>query len=195
MNDVAKTNIQNKLLSALEKENLSNVEAGRILGVMPNYISMIKNSNTWDKASVAAWEAVQKWVNSGQRLAEYGERHGKCLPDKMKVDVNDDLAGMRKSANKDNERFFQPGQTQTWTAPVIDVYDAEKNEKYPDITKNPIKELKEMIAKLEAENTRLAELNNSMVPAELQKHPTQVQKIVVDFELNLTVNGKKICLA
>ena len=80
MNEIAKTQTQTKLVKAMEHEGLRPSEAAAIIGIMPNYISMIKNPNQWDKCPSKAWDAVLLWVNSGQSLKEYSEKHGKVLP-------------------------------------------------------------------------------------------------------------------
>lgn len=80
MNDITQTNIKSKLDKALDTEKLKVSEAARIIGIMDQYLSMIRNEKTWHKVSKAAWESCLTWINSGQSLKEYGEKHGKCLP-------------------------------------------------------------------------------------------------------------------
>jgi len=82
MNEVVKTNIKTRLECAMEKEGLKPTETARIFGIHPNYVSMIKNPNTWVKCPQSAWESVLTWVNSGQGLLEWSEKHGKVLPEK-----------------------------------------------------------------------------------------------------------------
>lgn len=82
MNDIAKTNIKTKLEKALETEAVGASAAGRILNINPSYVSMIKNPATWPKCPNSAWESVLLWVNSGQSLMEYSEKHGRVCPEK-----------------------------------------------------------------------------------------------------------------
>ena len=82
MNDIAKAQTQIRLVKAMEHESLKVVEAAQKLGILSNYISMIKNEKTWDQCPLKAWEAVLTWINSGQSLKEYGDKHGKILPEK-----------------------------------------------------------------------------------------------------------------
>ena len=72
MNEIAKKCIQTKLIVAIEKEGLKTSEAAKILDISPTYVSLIKNSDHWHKCTKAAWEAVQKWTNSGLSLKMYG---------------------------------------------------------------------------------------------------------------------------
>lgn len=80
INDVVKTNIKTRLEKALESEDVKIGDAARILGVLAQYLSMIKNTASWEKVSKGAWDSVLTWINSGQTLKEYSERHGKVLP-------------------------------------------------------------------------------------------------------------------
>jgi hypothetical protein len=82
MNDISKTNIKTKLEKAMEAEGLKPSETARIFGIHPNYISMIRNPDTWTKCPASAWETVLIWVNSGQGLNEWSEKHGKFSPNK-----------------------------------------------------------------------------------------------------------------
>jgi len=131
MNDISKTNIKTKLEKAMESEDIRSSEAARIFGINPSYISMIKNPDTWVKCPISGWEEVLKWVNSGQGLKEYSEKHGKILP-----------------------------------------YKAEE-----------IK-LKEKLQKLPQEQDKKV----------LFKESNNNQKITIDIEINLIINGKKITL-
>ena len=72
MNEIAKKCIQTKLIVAIDKEGLKTSEAAKILDISPTYVSLIKNSDHWHKCTKAAWEAVQKWTNSGLSLKMYG---------------------------------------------------------------------------------------------------------------------------
>jgi len=81
MNDIAKTSIKDRLISALSKENLSKTKAGELLGVKPQYLSMVLSPSQWNKFPEATWDILQKWVNSGQGLQEYSEKHGRVLPE------------------------------------------------------------------------------------------------------------------
>jgi predicted transcriptional regulator len=82
MNDIAKTSIKDKLVTALNNESLSKTKAGELLGVKPQYLSMVLSPSQWNKFPELTWELLQKWVNSGQGLIEYSEKHGKVLPEK-----------------------------------------------------------------------------------------------------------------
>jgi hypothetical protein len=139
MNDLTKTNIQTKLNKAVESEGLSLTEAGRCIGIMPNYLSMIRNEGQWEKCGVTAWDTVLKWVNSGQSLREYSEKHGKVLPE-----------------NKEQKQG-------TIISRIIETKPIEKNE-----------------------------IRNKSIIKELVTTQNQRQKVIIDIEINLIINGEKI---
>jgi hypothetical protein len=82
MNDVVKENISVRLKAALVKEELTCVSAGHKLGIKDNYITMAKNPSSWRGCPVYAWEILLKWVNSGQGIVEYSQKHGLVVPAK-----------------------------------------------------------------------------------------------------------------
>lgn len=81
MNEIAKENIKTKLETAIKVENLLNQDVAAIFGIHHCYMSWFKNPKYWDKISDTVWERVCAWVNSGQSLKEYSEKHGKVLPE------------------------------------------------------------------------------------------------------------------
>ena len=81
MNDIAKTQTLQRLNKAIVTENLQINEVAACLGIQATYVSMMRNVKHWPKCSVASWEAILKWVNSGQSLKEYSEKHGKAIPE------------------------------------------------------------------------------------------------------------------
>jgi len=97
MNDIAKSQTQNKLNKAIETEGLKINEVAECLGIKATYISMIRNEKHWPNCSIAAWDSVLKWVNSGQSLKEYSEKHGKVLPTKHSEVAKDEIEALRKN--------------------------------------------------------------------------------------------------
>jgi len=79
MNEIVKENIQRKLIEAMDKESLKPGQAAKFLNIIPSYISMIKNKGQWDKCPKAAWETVLLWVNTGESMKEYAEKHTEFL--------------------------------------------------------------------------------------------------------------------
>lgn len=71
ISDLTKQLVAARLKEALEKESLSNKEAGEILGVMPQYLSMMKNPNFWKNVSKRNWKILNDWRSSGVPLRCY----------------------------------------------------------------------------------------------------------------------------
>ena len=88
MNDIAKQSASDKLQSAIAKEEVTTNEAGDLIGIKPNYISMFKNPKLWKNVGNPQWEKLLQWVNSGYSLKEY--------PKHRKVDPPDDMVKMNK---------------------------------------------------------------------------------------------------
>jgi len=152
MNDIAKTQTQTRLVKAMEHEGLRPSEAAEKLGIMANYISMIKNEKMWDKCPAKAWDAVLLWANSGQTIKEFGEKHGKVLSPEKHIELPPKVIAIKK----------------------------------PD---NDFKSIK-----VTPENKDKVELD-----ARLSNHPffsgkPDNQKISIDIEINLIINGKRIVL-
>ncbi|HLD89427.1 MAG TPA: hypothetical protein VI911_00145 [Patescibacteria group bacterium] len=80
MNDIAKQATVDKFLSAIKKEKLFKLEAGAIVGLVPAQVSYLFNKRYWIRLKESNWDSVLKWINSGQSLKEYSEKHGKVLP-------------------------------------------------------------------------------------------------------------------
>ena len=71
MNDIAKQNINARLVKALRDENLTQLQAANYCGIRHEYISSACNPKTWFKCSNPGWEVLQKWANSGEKIKDY----------------------------------------------------------------------------------------------------------------------------
>jgi len=104
MNDIAKQATADKFLQALKKEHLSKKDAGECIGLTPAQVSYLFNKHFWSRLGNVGWDKVLKWVNSGQGLQEYGEKHGKVLFEKsgyIKPKTEDDVIdNLAKSAER-----------------------------------------------------------------------------------------------
>ena len=154
MNDIYKTNIKTKLDNAMEKEGLRPSEVAHIFGFHANYISMIRNPETWVKCPKSAFEAVSAWINTGQGLKEYSEKHGRVYPEKHEP---------------------KPG---TVISRVIET---------KPINSEPL--VKAKPEALERRRTEIESCNGLLVEEPMNK------KIIIDIEINLIINGRKIQIA
>ena len=176
MNDIAKNSTKERLERAIEKENLLAQDVAAIFGMAPSYISWIKNPKYWDKVGDHFWDKALAWVNSGQSLKEYSQKHGKALPPEKKKTLPPVLIVEKE--------FTDPVAEALWQQSVDNVAkEKSKNPEFKPVDFTP--EMKDKIENVE----RLA------------KHPyfsgveEQVQKIRIDIEINLVINGQKIKLA
>jgi len=148
MNDIAKTNIKERLEKAIESEKLLAQDVASIFGLHPSYISWIKNPKYWERCPVSFWDKLLLWANSGQGLREYAEKHGKVLPEKQEHETI--ISSVDKTLLSEEPRIkVKPG--------VLE------------------KRMKELA------------LRDSMAV-----NKPENQKIIIDIEINLIINGKKI---
>lgn len=122
MNDIAKQRICDRLVKAVKDEGITTVDAAEATGIaQAQYLSMIKNPKTWSKCPAAAWEAVLKWINSGQTIREYGAKHGNTVPP-----INEAPA----SKEKEEDTPFLP-DIETRTAPLqVNNIKPDKDDQY-----------------------------------------------------------------
>lgn len=189
MNDIAKTSTAARLIKAMEREKLGPADTGRIIGILPQYVSMMKKPEYYSKCPASAWEAALKWANSGQTLEEYSQKHGAVLkPEKAETIVITNLPENSKTMSMVN-------------ADNIAAREAEQAEKEPTISLAYYKEQADIASKrikeLEEANNRLL-MQFSQYPlslSELAVTQSEPQKVKIDIEINLIINGKKITLA
>jgi hypothetical protein len=98
MNDIAKKSVADRFLTAIKKENLVAKEAGAIVGILPAYISMMKNPKYWANCPAKAWDAVLAWVKSGYTL------HGW----KTKKPVKEVVEKVEKPVPPKEEEIYEP---------------------------------------------------------------------------------------
>jgi hypothetical protein len=113
MTEVFKENVSKRLMRALHEEKMSTAEAARKIGVMPQYLSMLKNSKLWNKVPQKTWEIVLHWINSGYSLGEY-KKHlpirittaGELNPEAFPTQLREESA---QGAPFDEKPFPAPG--------------------------------------------------------------------------------------
>lgn len=77
LNDVCKRSTADRLIKAMELERFRPTEVAEGFGISPSYISMMKKKVHWKNCPAKAWELVLAWVNSGDTLHHYFEKHSK----------------------------------------------------------------------------------------------------------------------
>jgi len=114
MNDIAQKATADKFLSAIKKEGLSKKEAGASIGLIPAQVSYLFNDKYWERLGNTYWDRVLAWVNSGQSLKEYSEKHGKVVaetkPEKSVSKTNETVPDKPKTVLKTSELGSYPRQ-------------------------------------------------------------------------------------
>jgi len=168
MNDIAKKAASDKFLNALEKENLSKAEAGSCLDLVAAQVSYLFNEKYWSRLGRSGWYKILKWVNSGQGLKEYSEKHGKVLPEKKHSEVaNDEIEMLRK--NLSNYKQIVPENININTddllktdlriprVPKKERANLDRDETKPSLDKEPKKEESRLATLLREEKALLEE--------------------------------------
>jgi len=111
MNKVTQERVAEKVLKAISDEGLTIRKAGEILGVKPNYLSMIKKDMYFGNIPKQAWDDLHVWVNSGSKIQHYKvpKDHDIMVPDldgdKSEEESNKDIfADLRKAKYMPPER-------------------------------------------------------------------------------------------
>ena len=179
MNEIAKKATADKFLRALEKEQLSKAEVGACIGVTPGQVSYYFNEKYWAKLGITYWDKLLAWVNSGQSLKEYSQKHGKVLPQEKPVKLKITTAGeLDPKAFPEKKKIIDPLAEALWQKSVDNVA-KEKQELEEKAFHEEIQKLKK-----ELDKSPLVRVPNE-----------EVQKIRIDIEINLIINGQKIKLA
>jgi hypothetical protein len=132
------------LIRAMEREELHTGEAAKHLNLNPAYISMIKNPKLWDSLPVKAWERVNDWRLTRDRIGSYvipiGEEVYKA-PEKKVTETMVEL-------NPKEEKAFVEAVKEKKSKP----------RKSTEISVEIANALSERIAKLESQNEVLQKL-------------------------------------
>ena len=173
MNDIAKAATADKFLAAINKEGLSKAEAGAAIGLMPAQVSYLFNEKYWPRLGNIGFDTVLKWVNSGQSLKEYSDKHGKVLPE------------------------IAPQKHIEFPPKVVKVTEPKENTMKPEDVgvKKIVVERSDKGIKIEGAKLKgnIWEMNDPERGFKFNR-TEQHQKVSIDIEINLVINGKKITL-
>jgi len=173
MNDIAKAATVDKFSRAIQAEGLGKAEAGAFIGLMPAQVSYLFNEKYWDRLGNNGFDAVLKWVNSGQSLKEYSEKHGKVLPE------------------------IAPQKHIELPPKVVKVTEPKENTMKPEDVgvKKIVVERSDKGIKIEGAELKGNIWEKNDPEREFKFNRTeQHQKFSLDIEINLVINGKKISL-
>lgn len=190
MNEIAKKATADKFLRALEKEGLSKSDAGACIGFAAPHVSYLFNEKYWERLGIEYWDKLLAWVNSGQSLVEYSEKHGKVLfPGKPAEKIKE--AEQTKSEPFESEEKLSVNLAEIgW---IIGMHKdgrsvdqiAKKLKIYPGIVKSITSIIASGVIPLEKVVEDLKK-NTEIIKA------PHYEKTIIDIEINLSLNGQRI---
>src|SRR5574343_234871 len=171
-----------KLRRQRENEHISNTDAGRNLGIPANYVSMMCNPEQWEKCPAWAWNKVNTWYNSGQKLSEYSTAHAAVSPrqaEELKPEVKKVLVQETKEALKKEAEYIKQQM---------------KKEFENQTLAEGLGRAKEELIREAANISTTAPLAvESVLPEPGQQFTDTARlKVALDIEINLVVNGQKV---
>jgi hypothetical protein len=181
MNDIAKKSISEKFTKALQTEKMQVKDAAIIIGIMPTYASMMKNEALWGKCPIPVWDKALAWVNSGQTLRKYAEKHGHVLPVTP-------APGVKELTPEEKALLGVPFKMDE--EPGIEMTLEERMAPRTKLTPEEIGSLKGPIKK--DKKTDLDFIQPIDPDPTLQRTETARLKVCLDIEINLVINGQKV---
>jgi hypothetical protein len=213
MNEICKGKIRDRLLDALKKEGLPTNTAGGLLKISPSYLSMVKNPKLWSNVSEEKWELLQKWCNSGLGIGVYGRKIG--ASENVASEENVQEVAIKKM-EEEKERYrtelekVLPMMIPVEEIPITEetiIHDIQAQEKTWSEKKFTDASHKAMSAKLDEAliksvddvdwKQKAREYSELLAKDNLQSMEVKIntpanQKIVLDIEINILLNGVRI---
>lgn len=207
MNDICKARIRERLIESLKKEGLPTNTAGGLLRISPSYLSMVKNPQLWVKVTHEVWDNLQKWVNSGMGIEKYSSSGGKIVQGKVVIvpeaNVEDAAHGASESVaskRKDNTESDFSDELSVTLSQLISVFtQIREGMSVKDVAKKL--NVAEIIVKIIQDNlvllpAHLVELDMDKLRKDMENSPIvsgpRHEKVVMDLEINILLNGQKI---
>jgi hypothetical protein len=183
MSTINKKEISDALKTALNREELHSREAAKFLNLNPCYISMAQNPNSWDAMGKTAWLRLEAWLDTREAISvfqiPYGEEVWQPKERPAKIEA--------KAKSKKTEKIWHkaPGPAESTSELTISLAYYEEQRK----------KVNAELCRLTEENEKLKDIiNRSPVEKELTSLPIATQKLALDIEINLLINGQKIRL-
>ena len=193
MSTIDRVGIKEKLIAAIDREMLPNREVARILNIHPCYISMVKNEKLWDSITSNVWNRFNEWLLTRDTINNFQIPEGEEI---YKV--------KEKEAKKAEPAAMGPQFIAVYghTEPIKPEPKKKlKKVKEPVYTADYVKGLEERI---DYQANKLMEANNQIIKycdlvKDLSDTPANTadiirQRVSLDIEINLVVNGQKVRL-
>lgn len=70
-NEAIQNRLAQEFIKAMEEAGMNNIEAGRLLGVTPESLALVRNDRYRCSCQANVWEAIKKFTQSGKPLKDY----------------------------------------------------------------------------------------------------------------------------
>ena len=109
--DQRKKEIADHYMEAVNREELHTGDAARYLNLNPCYLSMVKTPRHWSSMSQAAWDRLEEWHESRDKIAAFvipeGEEIFKKPERKASLPEEGELINVKATA-REKKRGFSP---------------------------------------------------------------------------------------
>jgi hypothetical protein len=208
METSTKKELSDALKYALKDEHLWTHQAATLLNLNPQYISMMLNPNSFDKCGITVWSRVEDWFKTKDSLSNYkfpaDEPVWKPKEKAEDKDYNIQAPTKAKGVPKMKDPPPPPEKKQkTEIKPVSkELVEAVIENLQKEEDKKMVHELiptmyDKRIEELLAENEELREaIRRKPIPnlTETLEPAVISQKMALDIEINLLINGQRIKL-
>jgi hypothetical protein len=194
MSTIDRVGIKEKLMSAIDRESLPNREAARLLNIHPCYVSMLKNESSWEGITPKVWDRFNEWFQTRDLLANFQIPEGEEIykpkekEKPVKVDNKVDRKKLQSTFSKSDEHF---AVADTDMHPLNPAPDAIIKLSY---YKEEADKSTARILQLLKENEKLMDTLDNMKKTPPNMFPVNTQKLSLDIEINLIINGQKVRL-
>ena len=189
MSTINKKQISEALIKAMQREELHTREAAQKLNLNPCYLSMAQNPNSWDAMGKASWIRLEEWFNTNSPLGLFTIPAGEEIWKPKEKPVKADATNVTfKDDKSDIAIAASEKKTKKAEKPPKFNYDFLKDAKFMNY-----KEVEAEFSDLIAREIGKLEQKLTILPL-LQTTDPARQKIAIDIEINLVVNGQKVSL-
>lgn len=185
METINKKELSEKLRKALAEEHLWAKDAAQLLNMNPIYVSMMLNSNSFDKAGSSAWNRLNEWAETGDKILNYKFPDGEEIwKPKEKTSNIGSFADIITKPGKSGEKAKNKSKENLKSSIIPVINDEKENETKANSAKKFIKAVNQEVEKR-------INLSKSQIK-ELSVNDAGRIKVVLDIEINLIMNGQRV---
>ena len=175
-----KKTISEHLIDALNKEDLPRREAARFLNLNPRYVTMAQNPKSWDAMGRAAWERMEAWHETRQKISEFKIPDGEEIWKPKEKD--------QEAPKRDVVKHKEGEQTRIAEAVL------KKLEEEKDLEEHSPENL-DMFDQIGKINRGADFIVKEVLPPPGDHFTDTARlKVALDIEINLVINGQKVNL-